>query len=50
MLNQFSRTEFLFGKEAMEKLRNSRGSIFGIGGEADMQLKPLHEAVGELDL
>lgn len=24
MLNQFSRTELLFGKEAMEQLRNSR--------------------------
>ena len=32
MLNQFSRTELLFGKEAMEKLSNSRVAIFGIGG------------------
>lgn len=32
MLNQFSRTELLFGKEAMEKLRNSRVAVFGIGG------------------
>ena len=38
MLNQFSRTELLFGKEAMEKLSNSRVAVFGIGG------------VGELDL
>ena len=32
MLNQFSRTELLFGKEAMEKLQNSRVAVFGIGG------------------
>ena len=32
MLNQFSRTELIFGKEAMEKLANSRVAIFGIGG------------------
>ena len=32
MLNQFSRTELLFGKEAMEKLASSRVAVFGIGG------------------
>ena len=32
MLNQFSRTELLLGKEAMEKLKNSKVAIFGIGG------------------
>ena len=32
MLNQFSRTELLFGKAAMEKLENSRVAVFGIGG------------------
>ena len=32
MLNQFSRTELLFGKEAMVKLQNSRVAVFGIGG------------------
>ena len=32
MLNQFSRTELLFGKEAMEKLAGSRVAVFGIGG------------------
>ncbi len=32
MLNQFSRTELLLGKEAMEKLQNSKVAIFGIGG------------------
>jgi tRNA A37 threonylcarbamoyladenosine dehydratase len=32
LLNEFSRTELLIGKEAMEKLRNSKVAIFGIGG------------------
>lgn len=32
MLNQFSRTELLFGNEAMDKLQNSRVAVFGIGG------------------
>jgi tRNA A37 threonylcarbamoyladenosine dehydratase len=32
MLNQFSRTELLLGKEAMEKLGEKRVAIFGIGG------------------
>ena len=32
MLTQFSRTELLLGKEAMDKLANSRVAVFGIGG------------------
>ena len=32
MLNQFSRTQLLYGKEAMDKLKNSRVAIFGLGG------------------
>lgn len=32
MLNQFSRTELLFGKEAMESIAASRVAVFGIGG------------------
>lgn len=32
MLNEFSRTQLLLGKEAMEKLKNSTVAIFGIGG------------------
>ncbi|MCD7807852.1 MAG: tRNA threonylcarbamoyladenosine dehydratase [Erysipelotrichaceae bacterium] len=32
MLNQFSRTELLYGKEAMNKLDNTKVAIFGIGG------------------
>ena len=30
MLNQFSRTELLLGKEAMEKLGHSRVAVFGV--------------------
>ena len=32
MLNQFLRTQLLYGKEAMDKLKNSRVAIFGLGG------------------
>ena len=32
MLTQFSRTELLIGKEAMDKLNASRVAVFGIGG------------------
>lgn len=32
MLNQFSRTQLLFGPEAMERLWKSRVAVFGIGG------------------
>ena len=32
MLNQFSRTELLLGKEAMERLAGARVAVFGIGG------------------
>ena len=32
MLTQFSRTELLLGKEAMDKLKDSRVAVFGIGG------------------
>ena len=39
MLNQFSRTQLLFGKEAMEKLSGSRVAVFGIGGVGGMSDK-----------
>jgi tRNA A37 threonylcarbamoyladenosine dehydratase len=32
MLNQFSRTELLYGKENMDKLNNEHVAVFGIGG------------------
>ena len=32
MLNQFSRTELLLGREALERLERTHVAIFGIGG------------------
>ena len=32
MLNQFSRTEMLIGKEGIEKLKKAKVAVFGIGG------------------
>lgn len=32
MINEFSRTQLLLGKEAMDKLKNARVAVFGIGG------------------
>ena len=32
MLNQFSRTQLLLGKEGMDRLFSARVAVFGIGG------------------
>lgn len=51
MLNQFSRTELLLGKESMEKLKNSKVAIFGIGGVGGYTAEALvRSGVGTLDL
>lgn len=51
MLNQFSRTELIFGKEAMEKLYSARVAIFGIGGVGSYTAEALaRSGVGTLDL
>ncbi len=51
MLTQFSRTELLLGKEAMEKLQNSRVAVFGIGGVGGYVCEALaRSGVGEFDL
>ena len=51
MLNQFSRTELILGKEAMEKLANSRVSVFGIGGVGGYTVEALvRSGVGAIDL
>nr|WP_308742325.1 tRNA threonylcarbamoyladenosine dehydratase [uncultured Anaerocolumna sp.] len=51
MLNQFSRTELLFGNEAMEKLSKSRVAIFGIGGVGGFTVEALaRSGVGRFDL
>lgn len=51
MLNQFSRTELIFGKEAMEKLASSRIAVFGIGGVGGYTVEALvRSGVGAIDL
>lgn len=51
MLNQFSRTELVFGKDAMTKLQNSRVAVFGIGGVGGYTVEALaRSGVGALDL
>ncbi len=51
MLNQFSRTELLFGNEAMKKLANSRVAVFGVGGVGGYTVEALvRSGVGTVDL
>jgi tRNA A37 threonylcarbamoyladenosine dehydratase len=51
MLNQFSRTELLFGKEVMEKFSKSRVAVFGIGGVGGYTVEALaRSGIGTLDL
>ena len=51
MLTQFARTELLLGKEAMEKLKNSKVAVFGIGGVGGYVCEALvRSGVGAFDL
>lgn len=51
MLNEFSRTELIFGKEAMDKLWGSRVAVFGVGGVGGYAVEALaRSGVGTLDL
>lgn len=51
MLNQFSRTELLYGKAAMEKLKNCRVAVFGVGGVGGYVCEALvRSGVGRFDL
>ncbi|CUX19743.1 tRNA threonylcarbamoyladenosine dehydratase [Clostridium sp. C105KSO13] len=51
MLNQFSRTELLFGRQAMERLAGSRVAVFGIGGVGGYTVEALvRSGVGTVDL
>ena len=51
MQNQFSRTEILIGKEALEKLKASRVAVFGIGGVGGYVCEALvRTGVGAFDL
>lgn len=44
MLNQFSRTELLIGKEALETLSKAKVAIFGLGGVGSFVLEGLVRA------
>ena len=51
MTEQFTRTEMLLGKEAMEKLAASRVAVFGIGGVGGYVCEALaRSGVGAFDL
>ena len=51
MLNEFSRTELLFGPDAMKKLKTSRVAVFGIGGVGGYVVEALaRSGIGALDL
>lgn len=51
MINQFSRTELIFGKEAMEKLSASRVAVFGIGGVGGYTVEALvRSGIGAIDI
>ena len=51
MLNQFSRTELVFGKEAMNILEHARVAVFGVGGVGGYTVEALaRSGVGNLDL
>ena len=50
-MNPYSRTEFLLGKAAMEKLKNTRVAVFGLGGVGGYTVEALaRSGVGALDL
>ncbi len=51
MLNQFSRTQLLYGEEAIKKLSESRVAVFGIGGVGGYVCEALvRSGVGSFDL
>ncbi len=51
MLNQFSRTQLIYGVEAMEKLAASRVAVFGIGGVGGYVVEALaRSGIGAIDL
>ena len=51
MLDQFSRTELLLGREGMERLAKARVAVFGLGGVGGYAVEALaRSGVGTLDL
>ncbi len=51
MINQFSRTELLLGSKGIQKLKNSRVAVFGIGGVGGHTAEALvRSGIGAIDL
>jgi len=51
MQNEFSRTELLIGEASVEKLKNSRVAVFGIGGVGGYVVEALvRSGIGNIDL
>lgn len=51
MIHAFSRSEMLLGTEAIEKLKNSRVAVFGVGGVGGYTVEALaRSGIGELHL
>ena len=51
MIDRFSRTELLFGQENMEKLKNARVAVFGVGGVGGYVVEALvRSGVGAVDV
>lgn len=51
MLNQFSRTQLLYGEDAMKKVASCRVAVFGIGGVGGYVVEGLaRSGIGALDL
>lgn len=50
-MNPYSRTEFLLGRAAMEKLKNAHVAVFGLGGVGGYAVEGLaRSGIGALDL
>ena len=50
-MNPYSRTRFLLGEDAMEKLKNARVAVFGLGGVGGYVVEALaRSGIGALDL
>ena len=50
-MDPFSRTELLLGQEAMEKLKNARVAVFGLGGVGGYAVEALaRSGIGALEL
>ena len=51
MQERFIRTERLLGKSAMEKLKNARVAVFGVGGVGGYVVEALvRSGIGEIDV